>query len=657
MAVIEHIKAPPAVPQELIERAQWVVWRYETREGDPKPTKVPYSPGSGRRAKSTDSSTWGTYRQACSVWRNRSYDGVGFVFSASDPYCGIDLDGCYDPTTGALSELAEEILATLQTYAEFSPSGTGIHIFVKASLPAAGRRRDALGIEIYQQNRFFTVTGNPVADMPPTIEERADLVATLYREYFAPDGAVPDDVHHQAAAPSDLSDREIYDIATHAINGPRFAALWRGDTSAHDHNDSSADLALCNMLAFYTGDPGRTDTLFRQSGLMRPKWDEMRGASTYGQMTIDAAFRGRIDFYASRVTPFALPPPMQDTDPASGSWQGQAEDQARASGELRYRFLTDEEQDHLPKPQYLIAGLLLEQGINMLFGESQSGKTFLAIDLALCVATDRQWNGHHTEHGAIAYIAGEDALGVIQRKKVWKRHFGYASTPHFLVLPDNVPMLLPGELSELVKSLKTLPQPLRLIVIDTLSCAMVGSDSDKTKDAVQFMEAVKHLRNLFGCAILLVHHKNKNGAELGNSSFRNGSDIMLDLSMDGDCVKIACEKVKNAPHFDPIYLTLAQTHDSCVLLSRDGETDEHGRLPESVAATLTVLKEHFSFGASPTEWHKALDISQATFYRHVQTLKAAGYVAMTQQERGTKYTLTSMGRGYSHYSHVTLTDR
>ena len=85
------------IPSGLRELGQWVLWKTVERNG--QKTKCPYQPN-GREAKSNDPSTWSTFEHAIEVSQNGGYDGVGFVFTGDDPYCGVDLDGCRDPETG-----------------------------------------------------------------------------------------------------------------------------------------------------------------------------------------------------------------------------------------------------------------------------------------------------------------------------------------------------------------------------------------------------------------------------------------------------------------------------------------------------------------------------------------------------------------------------
>jgi putative DNA primase/helicase len=274
----------PKVPAELLARAQWVAWRIESRDGES--AKVPYSPISGRRASTSNPSTWGRYEQALAFCAERGMDGVGYVFSAEDPYAGIDLDKCRDPQTSAIEQWAQEIITALNSYTEISPSGKGMHIIVRGALPPGGRR--ARLIELYDSGRYFTMTGVRLSGTPRSIEPRqAELDALHERLWPVPPeapGTWP--LGARIAAPR-LTDEEVLEKALGARNGEKFARLWTGDTSNYNDDHSAADMALCSLLAFWTQDPEQIDRLFRQSGLIRPKWDEKRGAQTYGEGTIE----------------------------------------------------------------------------------------------------------------------------------------------------------------------------------------------------------------------------------------------------------------------------------------------------------------------------------------------------------------------------------
>src|SRR5215218_3557290 len=146
------------ISERLTERPQWVDWRLEER-GD-KTTKVPYTPGTLRRASSTDLMTWRTFSEAVAAYEagEPPYDGIGYVFCSADPLAGIDLDGCRNPETGEVAPWAQKIIADAsEGYVEASPSGTGVHIIVEGRVRDGGLRRGP--VEMYSRDRFFTITG------------------------------------------------------------------------------------------------------------------------------------------------------------------------------------------------------------------------------------------------------------------------------------------------------------------------------------------------------------------------------------------------------------------------------------------------------------------------------------------------------------------
>ena len=166
------------IPDSLAELDQWIVWRYEQRDGG-KPTKVPYQIN-GSRASSADPTTWCSWDEALKAWQEnpRLWSGIGFVFSSGDPYFGIDLDDCLDDA-GALKPWAQPIMGRFyDSYAEISPSGRGIKIWAKGRLLGGGTAFP-MGdgrVELYGERRFFTVTGDHWEGQMLDVEEhQADL--------------------------------------------------------------------------------------------------------------------------------------------------------------------------------------------------------------------------------------------------------------------------------------------------------------------------------------------------------------------------------------------------------------------------------------------------------------------------------------------------
>ena len=142
------------IPLELQLLNQWCVWKYVIVDPNKPPTKVPFNP-IGYKADTTNRATWSDFNSCCVA---TGYDGIGFVFSKDDPYCGIDLDKIMkQPEKVQLAH--KNIFEKFDSYSEWSPSGEGLHIIIKAAVPT-GRNNRMMACEVYAQDRFFTMTGN-----------------------------------------------------------------------------------------------------------------------------------------------------------------------------------------------------------------------------------------------------------------------------------------------------------------------------------------------------------------------------------------------------------------------------------------------------------------------------------------------------------------
>lgn len=275
-----------AIPNEIKALPRWVCWQQQGRNG--KSTKVPIDAKTGRTASCSDATKWGTYDKALAFLKSGKASGIGFLLG--QPYAGVDLDKCRNTATGVIEPWAQQIIERLSSYSEVSPSGTGVHIIVKGSLPKGRRRKGP--VEMYDTGRFFTMTGSSVVGTSSNLEERQDELSILHAEIF---GEKQPSKPSIAATPAPRSSRADLladdDIIAAACRLPKFARLWNGDCTGYPSN-SEADLALCGMLADWTGrDAERIDRLFRASKLFRNKWDERRGNLTYGELTIAEAVK------------------------------------------------------------------------------------------------------------------------------------------------------------------------------------------------------------------------------------------------------------------------------------------------------------------------------------------------------------------------------
>ena len=272
----EKRKMEEIIPQELLKLPTWV--GYELRRNKDRLDKVPMNVLIGRPAKTNDPGTWTDFHTAIDLVAQRNYAGIGFVFQP--PYVGVDVDHCVKD--GVIAPYALEILKSLNSYSEYSPSGTGIHILCKGEIERACKI-SKIGLEIYTKGRFFTVTGNRLMDYPTVINECTGTLKTIFSR-FVDKGPVDN----------------ILTLINKSQGAEKFRYLYSGQWQSDYPSQSEADLALCSKLAFWTGkDVELMDLLFRQSGLMRPKWDEKHFSDgrTYGQVVIEKAVSSCGDVY------------------------------------------------------------------------------------------------------------------------------------------------------------------------------------------------------------------------------------------------------------------------------------------------------------------------------------------------------------------------
>ena len=301
-----------AIPEQLKELSRWVLWKPLPSGDDPSAlTKSPFDCRfTDDRASSTRPETWSDFERAASAYAARETNGAGGIMIAlGGGLAGVDLDNAIDSETGDLTAVAQQIVNRMQSYTELSVSGTGIRIFVRA--PEAPGKKFG-NVEVYTRGRFLTVTGRQIPGTPSTIEDRGAELAALRDELDAARQA-----GRPARAPRDpnatplneafpgvtvlgVPDDEILRRASE-VCGERFDNLWSGDDSAYESR-SQADLALAGDLAFMCG-PGeeeRVESLMRQSGLVREKWDR---DDYLPRFTIPRAFEGRDNFYRWEILP------------------------------------------------------------------------------------------------------------------------------------------------------------------------------------------------------------------------------------------------------------------------------------------------------------------------------------------------------------------
>jgi hypothetical protein len=301
------------VPLELRRLTRWVTWRWEwdpeAKNGQGKWDKPPIEALEGRPTNATDPSAWTSFDEARKLARHCA-SGIGIALGpkhdrtgATEEHPGLvgaDLDDCIDER-GRIDPGALEIVHRFKSYTEYTPSGRGLRVLIWGCKPGPRCKNTQRKIEIYEADRYFTITGRCFGAGSLIYHRQAELEG-LYRELF------PEEREHESADQAgargavELADEELLKRARGASNGDKFAALYdRGDASDYNDNESSADLALMDHLAFWTGrDEARMERLFDASALgEREKWKDR---PDYRRRTIAKAIAGCQEVYTPGPT-------------------------------------------------------------------------------------------------------------------------------------------------------------------------------------------------------------------------------------------------------------------------------------------------------------------------------------------------------------------
>ena len=260
------------IPAELRDLPNWVLWRLIDRDG--KLAKVPFQVN-GTPAKANAPETWTTFGNAFDAYCEGGYEGLGFEFSKDDPYCGIDLDGCRHVDTGKVAEWAREIILLLGTYAEVSPSKSGVKLFVRAKSPfATGKKKELKdaelvsdktpAIEIYDWGRYFAMTGMRLQGQSHVCEFRQDQLEEIIGKYFPDEATTP-----AGAPPVDFrSDAAVIERAK------KYLAKMPPAVSGQDGHGRTFRAACVLILGFDLSEADAMTLMQQFNATCQPPWTE-----------------------------------------------------------------------------------------------------------------------------------------------------------------------------------------------------------------------------------------------------------------------------------------------------------------------------------------------------------------------------------------------
>lgn len=290
----------------------------------------------------------------------------------------------------------------------------------------------------------------------------------------------------------------------------------------------------------------------------------------------------------------------------------------------------------MPLPTWLVDGIVPSGSIGQLYGRSGHFKSFVALDLALSVATGLPWMGYTVEAGPAVYIAGEGARGLIRRIHAWKCYRGLTDTDldGFRLLDSPVQLGVRQDVSDIQREITNAfsRQP-ALIVFDTQARCTVGVEENSNTDMMRVIHNLSSLRQATDSTVLLIHHVGRSGTEdRGASAVRGALDFQIYQQMAGRAeavVRLTCRKQKDWREFTPIGVKLTEYGDSLVPIPHGlKESDaKPTNLTESELEALTTLQGQ-SNGLSSPEWWKASGLKKSTFYKVRNSLAEAGHVIL-----------------------------
>lgn len=563
-------------PDELKARPLWLMWRYEQFPGEAKPRKVPFYSGGGRRSGTqgspSDRAKLTTFAAARDAAVRHGMDGVGF---APMPECGIvilDFDRCVGPA----GELPPEVAAIAErSFAEYSPSGTGVHVILRGDLGnfKSLSADHPYGLEAFSSKGFITVSGNPLPHVDilgyenrvaPVDAETAELCRRRFATSSAPTSA--DDFMAGFEPRLDITDEATLD-ALNVIDADIGRDDWIrvGMALHHQYGDEGFD---------YWNDWSANGGKYPGEDALRSQWDSFERRMGPGRVQVTMASVLKMAAEAREaerkpVTAETLREAAASPEPYDG----------------KFRPVRASQMSSAP-PQWLIKGVLPKTvDPVIIYGASGSGKSFLAIQYAGCIARGVAWRGHKVAKGRVLYVAAEGAGGVRKRLDAYCLREEIAIEDLDVdVLTVSPNLMDPEDIKEIVRMHATFG-PYAATVLDTFAQVTPGANENAGEDMGLALANTKAVQRATGTTAILVHHAGKDlsRGSRGWSGIKAAAEAQIEVTRDevtGERA-IRIDKMKDGEDgkrfgfaLETVTLRMDEDGDdvtSCVLV----ETDTH----------------------------------------------------------------------------------
>lgn len=532
VAVIAPQHATLEAPEVLKSLPAWLVWRLEQLPGEAKPRKTPYwttgAKRHGRHGSPEDRSRLVTFAAARDFAVKRGFDGVGFAPLPEWGIVALDFDQCVGPN----GEITPEILDIVgRTYAEYSPSGTGIRAFLKGDLGnhKDKARENRYGFETFSTNGFVTYTGNvlPICELAGSDELIADVdqrVVKLCETRFgsaASRTADPDDFMAGHEPRVGLSPEEIEALLAKLDPGcSRADWITVGMALHHECEGDDTGLELWDLWSMTADNYVSREDLETQWA----SFDRRQGSGA-PQVTMRSVLKMvKQETASTEALRQAAEEGARLADPAIGV-------RTPDNFDGKFPVVSAAMLAARPPGEWLVKGVLPQADLIVLFGESGSGKSFCAIDLGAAVSRGIEWRGRRVKRGKVIYIAAEGGGGVGSRFKAYcqRNEIDVADLDMGIItVPPN--FMEKDDIGELAKSIGAAGGA-DMIIVDTYAQVTPGANENSGEDMGLALANARALRNATGAVVLLVHHAGKDSSKgaRGWSGIKAAADAELQV--------------------------------------------------------------------------------------------------------------------------------
>lgn len=303
-----------------------------------------------------------------------------------------------------------------------------------------------------------------------------------------------------------------------------------------------------------------------------------------------------------------------------------------------------------PKPDWIVDGYIPPESVVVLFGPSGSGKSFLMVDIASCVATGCDWHGRRVQRGSVVVVAAEGAAYLPTRFETWCGHRGVSSeTLDVHLMPHGLQLLDQEDVDSFLAELQRDEIAPRIVFLDTLSlCLTPDGDENSTRDMNKAISLVRRITERTHSAVVLIHHTGKNGTgERGSSALRADADVSISSKADGSQLTLKQEKVRDAAKLDPLYLELLPIAQSAVVTdvgSPESGTLRAGKKETRLTGTDSKVLKVLSDGVAHSFSELEAEIPRSSVSRSLNRLVELAIIRKDASTRRPQYTMSVEGR-------------